>query len=609
VAEVGYRDAARAREGGWPRSRRNLVVWQPASGPIFISGRTTLRPLRPRLLVPLLGAADRVLVATLTIGWLAGLALFWYWLLRPEHRLTLPGLIVNCVLLLYLSVMPSYFLLAVNRLRGVEESLEVPRLRVALVTTKAPSEPWDVAARTLEAMLDQRYPHPYDVWLCDEDPSAEILGWCAERGVKVSTRRNLQEYHRAQWPRRTRCKEGNLAYFYDRWGYRDYDVVAQLDCDHVPASTYLEEMVRPFVDPAIGYVAAPSVCDTNAEESWSARGRLFAEASFHGPLQAGHHGIAPVCIGSHYAVRTSALQQIGGIGPELAEDFSTTFLLTSAGWQGAFAHRAEAHGEGPHTFAAMVTQEFQWARSLVSVLLRLAPRHLRRMPWRMRCRFVFALSYYPLFAMMTGLGLLLPPVAAVSGAGWLSVNYFEFLARWSVLTICLFAIHQLLRARGLLRPARPPVLSWEISLFVLAKWPYVARGVLAAVRQAIRPRPVDFRVTPKVRDGLEPLPARLVLPYLLISTLLSTAAIVGEFSTDTAGYIFLSLLGATMYAIVSLAVPLLHAREAARTALLPFGFAIRRTAGLPVLLGLLALVPLAAGAAIYPSYAMTVFGW
>ena len=43
------------------------------------------------------------------------------------------------------------------------------------------------------------------------------------------------------------------------------------------------------------------------------------------------HGLAPSCIGSHYAVRTHALKTIGGIGPELAEDFSTSFLLTSAG--------------------------------------------------------------------------------------------------------------------------------------------------------------------------------------------------------------------------------------------------------------------------------------
>ncbi|MGO8536006.1 glycosyltransferase, partial [Rhizobium ruizarguesonis] len=87
-------------------------------------------------------------------------------------------------------------------------------------------------------------------------------------------------------------------------------------------------MLRPFADPKVGYVSAPSICDNNASESWSARGRLYAEASMHGSLQACYNGgLAPMCIGSHYAVRTVALKQIGGLGPELAEDHSSSMSL------------------------------------------------------------------------------------------------------------------------------------------------------------------------------------------------------------------------------------------------------------------------------------------
>src|SRR2546423_6367811 len=132
------------------------------------------------------------------------------------------------------------------------------------------------------------------------------------------------------------------------WGYRLYDVVAQLDADHVPEPSYLREMVRPFTDPMVGYVAAPSICDRNAERSWAARGRLYAEATLHGPMQAGHSGgYAPSCIGSHYAIRTQALQEIGGLGPELAEDFTTTLMMSAHGWQGGFALDARAHRGGP----------------------------------------------------------------------------------------------------------------------------------------------------------------------------------------------------------------------------------------------------------------------
>src|SRR2546430_15410972 len=147
--------------------------------------------------------------------------------------------------------------------------------------------------------------------------------------------RNLHQLSRGS-VRRTRCKEGNLAYFYDHWGYRHYDVVVQFDCDHRPSPTYLAEMVRPFTDPAVGYVAAPSVCDANAATSWAARGRLYREATFHGAFQLGHSdGWAPACIGSHYAVRTTALQDIGGLRAPPPPGVSTPLPLHPGGWRRA----------------------------------------------------------------------------------------------------------------------------------------------------------------------------------------------------------------------------------------------------------------------------------
>ncbi|WP_211517311.1 glycosyltransferase family 2 protein [Geodermatophilus africanus] len=586
------------------------VVTVTPEGPVFPDTPAVVRSSRPATFGWLLGTRDRVTVGLLTAGWLTALVAFWAWWFRPERLVTWPGLVLNSALLLYLAIVPGYFMLAVNRLRGVSSQLPVPDVRVAFVVTKAPSEPWPVARATLEAMLAQDFPGAYDVWLCDEDPSESTAAWCRTRDVRVASRRGVPHYHRPHWPRRTRCKEGNLSWFYDNWGYADYDVVAQLDCDHVPGPTYLAEMVRPFADPAIGYVAAPSICDRNAASSWAARGRLFCEATFHGPFQTGHQrGMAPLSIGSHYAVRTVAVRDIGGVGPELAEDFSTSFLMTSAGWEGAFAHRAEAHGDGPHGFAAMVTQEFQWSRSLVTLLFGLVPRHLGRLAWRLRARFAFALSFYPLMVTTMALGLLLPPVAAVTGLPWVDADYVDFLLRWASVSVWLLAVTALLRRRGLLRPRQAPLLSWENWLYVLARWPWIGRGVLAAGLQRARPRQVGFAVTPKSRDGLEPLPTRLVLPYLAITVGLSTAALVGEVSTRAVGYVFLCLLGSLTYAVVSLAVPLLHAREAARALGVPTSSAVRRTVAVPVTAAVAALVPLGTAIALFPPYVTAVLGW
>ena len=198
-------------------------------------------------------------------------------------------------------------------MKRVDPKYRPPRgWKVAMVTTRAPSEPFEVVRKTLVAMLTQEYPH--DTWLADEDPTDEIRQWCAEHGVNLSSRKGVEAYHQKQWPRRTKCKEGNLAYFYDHYGYGAYDFVAQLDADHAPEPGYLEAVLVPFRDPRVGYVSAPSICDANADTSWAARGRLYSESSMHGALQAGYtNGFAPLCIGSHYAVRTAALNEIGGL--------------------------------------------------------------------------------------------------------------------------------------------------------------------------------------------------------------------------------------------------------------------------------------------------------
>src|SRR5215813_4545837 len=328
------------------------------------------------VLVPLLSPMQRTFHAAAALAWALAVIYFWAWWLKPNHNIGAVSYLVNSIVLGWLTAVPLYFLFLYTRARLSHSDLQlVPNTRVAMVVTKAPSEPWWVVRTTLEAMLAQDTAH--DTWLADEDPTPETIDWCEAHGIRISTRKGVADYHRTTWPRRTRCKEGNLAYFYDHYGYNLYDFVVQMDADHVPSPGYLREMLRPFVDPRIGYVTAPSICDKNATQSWSARGRLYVEATMQGIMQAAYsNGWAPLCIGSHYAVRIKALKDIGGVGPELAEDHSTTLMMNAHGWRGVHAFNAVAHGDGPTTFADLITQEFQWSRSLVTILLQYSPIYL-----------------------------------------------------------------------------------------------------------------------------------------------------------------------------------------------------------------------------------------
>jgi cellulose synthase (UDP-forming) len=494
--------------------------------------------------------------------WAAALVYFWHWWLKPANHENLAGSVLVTLILVWVTLLPGYFIILFFRARRPAGQLKLPAgSRIAMVVTKAPSEPFEVVAETLRAMLAQNVPH--DTWLADEDPSAATLAWCEERGIFISTRKGRADYHRKTWPRRTRCKEGNLAFFYDHYGYDAYDFVVQLDADHVPDDDYLFQMLRPFVDPAVGYVSAPSICDRNAHESWSARGRLYAEASMHGSLQAAYNnGLAPLCIGSHYAVRTIALKQIGGLGPELAEDHSTTLMMNAHGWRGVHALDAIAHGDGPQTFADLITQEFQWSRSLVMILLQYSPRLVGDLPPRLKFQFLFSQFWYPLFSLFMALMFLLPILALILGNSLVAVTYPDFLSHFLPQAIILIALAYRWRASGTFRPYDAKILSIEMTLFLFARWPWAMAGTLAALRDWTTGSFVDFRVTPKGVSEVDPVPFRVLAPYGLLAVLsIAPVLFIPDASDSSRGFYIFAIVNALIYALLLFVIVLQHARE------------------------------------------------
>ncbi|WP_119308251.1 glycosyltransferase [Cohaesibacter haloalkalitolerans] len=524
--------------------------------------------------------------------WFASLVWFWNWWLTREHVIGVAWYAALSVTLLWVTLLPLYFLLIFRGACKPRSGLTPPEgVRIAMVVTQAPSEPFAVLVKTLAAMLNQRLPDgvSYDVWLASEKPDAETKHWCAEHGVHLSTRQDDAAYHRATWPRRTRCKEGNLAYFYDHFGYRNYDVVSQLDADHVPEEDYLWHMLVPFNDPQVGYVSAPSICDANAATSWSARSRLYAEGSLHGALQAGYNnGWAPLCIGSHYAVRTKALQAIGGLGPELAEDHSTTLLMNAGGWKGVHALDATAHGDGPATFADLATQEFQWSRSLVTILLRHSSEYVPHLNGRLKFQFLFSQLWYPLFSVFMGFMFLLPGIALLRNEPFVGVTYPEFLLHFVPMSVILVALAIFWKRGGWLRPMSAKIISWEASLFLLARWPWALMGSLAAVWDRFSHGFVDFKVTPKGAHGKQLVAWKIIAPYLLLSAV-SAAPIVGiDNESEARGFILFAAVNAGAYAFIAALIILQHYRETEGN----FYWAILRQPIHAAVVGMMLLLPM-----------------
>jgi len=512
-------------------------------------------------LVPLLTGWSARKYLVLIAFWAVALVFFWQWWLRPEHVGSVGRYWSVTALLGWLTFLEVYFVVAFMRAR--RSSAPLPRqgqYRVAMVVTKTPSEPFAVVQRTLLAMLAQN--HPHDTWLADEDPSPETAAWCAHHGVRISSRLGREDYHRAVWPRRTRCKEGNLAFFYDHWGYDDYDIVVQMDADHVPQPGYLVEMLRPFADPDVGYVSAPSICAANAKANWAARTRLHTEAAFHGILQAGYsNGMAPMCIGSHYAVRTVALRAVGGLGPDLAEDHSTTMILNAGGWRGVHAIDAIAIGDGPATVAGLVMQEFQWSRSLVTLLLQHSGRYLPQMPHRLRAQFLFCQMLYPLFAITLGAMYLLPMAALVFDVTYAEVTFPAYVVHAMPSVLALVAIASALRRDGLFRPADAPVIGWERVLFVPMQWPWVLWGCIMALKDCLTGRFVDFRITPKGAAVKGTLPIKVLAVYAVLALGCLVPVLMVDRAQQSGGFYLLALFGGALYVAI-IAVTVFHHHKA-----------------------------------------------
>jgi cellulose synthase (UDP-forming) len=509
----------------------------------------------------LMTKAQKVFFRFLVFIWLLSVIIFFVWWFNDRHIQSPVRFIINSIIVFWTSLMPGYFFFFVSRMKKIDSTISIPSSwRVAMVTTRAPNEPFELVKKTLLAMQQQEVKH--DTWLADEDPNDKIILWCKQNNIKLCSRKNVDEYHNPTWPRRTKCKEGNLAYFYDMFGYNDYDFVAQLDADHVPESGYLKSMLQPFVDENIGYVSAPSICDSNATKSWSARGRLYAESILHGPLQAGHNkNYAPLCIGSHYAVRTKALKSIGGLGPELAEDHSTTLMMNAAGWQGAHNIDAIAHGEGPATFADCVTQEFQWSRSLMIILLSETPKYWKTLTNNRKIQFLFAQLWYPVFSLVMFIGFILPIIAVFTKEPFVNVSFAEFVLHSLPINISILSIVYWLKKNKWLRPVDAPVINWESILFAVLRWPWSLYGCVMGIFSVITKKPTLFSVTPKGDNQYSSLKWNTYVPYFFIVIISFLPTLIVSDAQEASGYFFFLILNVLIYSIAIFLITTIHFYE------------------------------------------------
>ncbi len=235
--------------------------------------------------------------------------------------------------------------------------------------------------------------------------------------------------------------------------------------------------------------------------------------------------------------------------------------MNAGGWRGVHAVNAIAHGDGPTTFADLIVQEFQWSRSLMTILLQYSRHYVPKLPPRLRFQFLFSQLWYPLFSSFMALMFVLPAVALLRGNVLVNASYPAFLAHFLPASLIMIVFAFFWRGTGAFRPHDAKLFSWEAMVFLFLRWPWSLMGVLAAIRDTLRGNFVDFRITPKGTQAKPPLPLRVVAPYIVLAALSLFAMVLAPRENGAEGFFVFAAVNVAIYAGLSVFLLIRHAME------------------------------------------------
>lgn len=439
----------------------------------------------------------------------------WSWWFTSDYWRFWPIFVPLSLALLYeFAFLPTAFLYFVIRAKYPKLQKVPKKKKAAVISLCVPtSESLDIVERQLKAMSRINYPH--DSWILDEGNSRKVKKLAKKYGVKHFSRKGVKKYNLPFPPFQEKTKAGNVNAWLDHVKKQDYEFFVQLDIDHIPKPDYLHKTLGFFKDPEIAWVQAPSVYKNL--DYWTARGAAEQELTLQGPLQMGFYGHSetPFIIGSHCTYRMSSILEIGGFQPTRAEDHLDTVYLANKGYKGVFLPEIIAEGDGPETLSTYLAQQFAWAYSMFQVLLMHTPKMIKAMPWKRKLQFLFAQTWYPLWA-LTYLTLFFSPVIAlIVDRDIAQVTPEDMLLHFIPTFICSYFVWW--AGRPLMQPRRLH-LSWRGVILHAVRWPVILLALFAAAFKVKKP----YMITPKGSFAHDAPSLNTYKPFLvlgLISTL------------------------------------------------------------------------------------------
>jgi cellulose synthase (UDP-forming) len=466
-----------------------------------------------------MNARDKKFYGILVLVWVLVNAVFWSWWFKEEHVASVAMYILMSVALLYeTTVLPSFYLFFVGKMRRPGVINPPLDLKVAMITLCVPNkESIEVIGRQLKAMVAVSYSH--DSWVLDEGNDVRVKALASSLGVKYFSRKGIGKYNQFGPPFQAKTKAGNVNAWIDIHG-NAYDFFTQLDIDHNPHTDYLDKVLGQFLDSKVAWVQAPSVY-RNLNE-WTSRGSSEQELVLQGPLQMAFYGFCrtPFIIGSHTTYRMKAIREIGGFQPTRAEDHLDTVVLARHKYQGVFVPEVIAEGDGPESFDIYLAQQFAWAYSMIQVLFKYMPRYVLGYTGKQALQFLFAQTWYTFWSISMTILFILPCVALLTNTLIATMSFGEFIIRylpvWGMTLVVWFWTKKWFQPKGI-------SISWRGILLHIARWPVVLWALINVILGIKKPymitaKGMNFGESRVFSLGTQiPYFALLILSFLSIS--------------------------------------------------------------------------------------------
>jgi cellulose synthase (UDP-forming) len=331
-------------------SRAGLAGWVLQLGAPAAEGRRSRRMAR-------IGGVTGVMALIMYLTWRAAFTLpagDWNLtvalILLGFEALPLGGLILNAITLWNIDS------------HAPDPVTEPPGRMGVAVLIPTYNEPLEVIAPTIAAACALAPEH--ETWVLDDGDRDWVGQICRQYGARYVRRDNHDH-----------AKAGNMNHALQLManeeanGAPPIDIIAVLDCDHVPLPAFLTATLGWFNDEKIALVQGPQAFYNSG--AFDDDGIAGEQGLFFNVLMRARNasGAGPFWCGSTSFLRIKALREVGGVATEtITEDMHTTLKLIRAGWQTAYHHQTLALGLAPATPEQYLLQRRRWGMGAMQIL-------------------------------------------------------------------------------------------------------------------------------------------------------------------------------------------------------------------------------------------------